>query len=235
MTDEKPIYPKFNYDTHARTCAPDDFLGQTRRTVQGVPLPAEQINMIVEAVNFGLGLKSDDVLLELACGNGALSQFLFNSCKEYLGIDVSEYLISIAKKNFEKLPEYQFLMQGGLEYVKQEQHPERFSKALCYAGFQYFSVDEATEILSTLFIKFSHIQSFFIGNLPDKDHMEKFYKTRLPSEDELSDHLTAIGTWRTRSEFEQLAKNSGWKVKFSIMPSDFHASYYRYDVLLSRY
>ena len=102
MTDEKPIYPKFNYDTHARTCAPDDFLGQTRRTVQGVPLPAEQINMIVEAVNFGLGLKSDDVLLELACGNGALSQFLFNSCKEYIGIDVSEYLISIAKKNFEK-------------------------------------------------------------------------------------------------------------------------------------
>jgi len=95
--------------------------------------------MIAEAINSGLGLNHDDVLLELACGNGALSHRLFDSCKEYVGIDISEYLISIARKNFGVLPDYRYVVDGAAEYVRQERHPGRFSKVLCYAGFQFFS------------------------------------------------------------------------------------------------
>lgn len=231
---EKPSYPKFNYDEHARTCAQDDFLGQTRRTVQGVPLSDDQIQMIVAAIKSGLGFRPDDVLLELACGNGALSHFLFDSCKEYLGVDLSEYLISVAKKNFEVLPYYRFAVQGAAGYVRQEPHPERFLKVLCYAGFQYFSADDAAEILHSIFEKFSNVQTVFIGNLPDKDRATKFYKEKQPSAEELSDCSTAIGVWRTRNEFAQLVGDAGWKVRFSNMPAEFHASYYRYDALLSR-
>jgi cyclopropane fatty-acyl-phospholipid synthase-like methyltransferase len=234
MSNEKLFYPKFSYDEHARTCAPDDFLGQTRRTVQGVPVSDDQLQMIVEAINSGLGMRPDDVLLELACGNGALSHFIFDSCEEYLGVDISEYLISVAKKNFEELPHYRYAVQGASEYVRQEQHPERFSKVLCYAGFQFFSADEAAEILNSLFKKFNNVQTVFIGNLPDKDRAGEFYKTRQPSAEELSDYSTAIGSWRTRSEFEQLAGDAGWKVRYSTMPAKFHASYYRYDALLTR-
>ena len=115
MKNAKPLYTKFSYDEHARTCAPDDFLGQIRRTVQGVPVSDNQIQMICAAMGAGLSLKPDDVLLELACGNGALSTFLFDLCKGYLGIDLSEYLISVAKKNFEVLPHYQFTAKGAIE------------------------------------------------------------------------------------------------------------------------
>jgi SAM-dependent methyltransferase len=234
MPSEKPSYPKFSYDEHARTCAPDDFLGQTRRTVQGVPVSEDQIQMIITAIKSGLELNLGDVVLELACGNGVLSQFLFNSCKDYLGVDLSEYLISVAKKNFEVLPHYRFSVQGATEYVCQEPQPERFTKAVCYAGFQYFPDGEATLILKTLFKKFRNVQTIFIGNLPDKDRAGKFYKSRQPSSEELSDRCTAIGIWRTSAEFEQLAVHAGWRVKFSTMPDEFNSSYYRYDAVLIR-
>jgi hypothetical protein len=235
MPSEKQSYPKFSYDEHARTCDPDDFLGQMRRTVQGVPISDDQIQMIIEAIKSGLEFKTDDVLLELACGNGALSRNLFGSCREYLGVDVSEYLISVAKNNFEILPHYQFSVLGGVEYVRQEQQPMRFTKALCYAGFQYFPDENASEVLRALFDKFGNIQNIFIGNLPDKDRALDFYKSRQPSVDEMSDCSTAIGIWRTKDEFKRLVRNAGWHVKFSTMPAKFHASHYRYDALLSRH
>lgn len=234
MSNEKPSYSKFSYDEHARTCAPDDFLGQTRRTVQGVPVSEDQIQMIVAAIKSGLRFRPDDVLLELACGNGALSRFLFDSCQDYLGVDLSEYLISVAQKNFEALPHYRFSVKGGTEYVRHEPQPERFTKALCYAGFQYFPDGDASEILISLFNKFKNVQTMFIGNLPDRDRAKEFYKNRQPSSEELSDCCTAIGIWRTRAEFEKLAGNAGWKVKFSNMPAEFNGSYYRYDAALSR-
>jgi hypothetical protein len=234
MPNDKTLYPKFDHDEHARSCAPDDFLGQTRRTVQGKPVSDEQIRMIVETITSQLGMKSDDTLLELACGNGALSRFLFDSCAGYLGVDLSEYLISVAKKNFERVPHYRFVMQGAAEYVRQESHPERFSKVLCYASFCYFPAADASEVLHTLFKKFTNVQTMFIGNLPDRDRAGEFYKARQPSVEELSDCSTAIGTWRTRSEFAQIAGDAGWKVQFSTMPPEFFSSYYRYDALLSR-
>lgn len=234
MGNEKLTYPKFNYDEHARTCAENDYLGQICRTVKGVPIPNEQIMMIVEAIHFALKPRPDDVVLELACGNGSISQYLFDSCKEYLGVDVSEYLISVAKNNFEKMPHYQFLMQNCSEYVKQERRPERFTKALCYAGLQYLSDACVIEVLKTLFDKYVNVNRLFIGNLPDKERVRTFYTSRQPSMAELLDRHTAIGIWRTKDEFSELVNKAGWKVTFSTMPEDFYASYYRYDALLVR-
>jgi cyclopropane fatty-acyl-phospholipid synthase-like methyltransferase len=190
--------------------------------------------MIVRAVKGGLGIQPDDALLDLACGNGVLSHLLFDSCVKYLGVDLSEYLISVAKKNFEELPNYQFSVHGAAEYVQQELHPETFSKVLCYGSFSYFSNDDAADVLKLLYEKFSNVHTIFIGNLPDRDSAEKFNKTRQPSAKELSDSNSQMGIWRTRNEFSKLAGDAGWKVQFSTMPAEFFASYYRYDAILSR-
>jgi cyclopropane fatty-acyl-phospholipid synthase-like methyltransferase len=233
MPNINKTYLKFDYDEHARTRALDDFSGQVRRTVHGTPVSDDQIKLIIDTISSALDLKSEESLLDIACGNGALSQQLFDSCSEYLGIDLSEHLISIAKTNFEKLPEYQFIRQGAAEYVCAESHPARFSKVLCYGSFAYFSFSDATEVLNTLFKKFTNAQSVFIGNLPDRDRALEFYKKSL-DEEELSDCSTSIGIWRTRNEFTKLANDAGWKVEISNMPAEFFNSYYRYDALLTR-
>jgi SAM-dependent methyltransferase len=234
MSNESLSYQKFSYDQHARTCAPDDFLRQACRTVQGVPVSDDQLQMIKDAIDAGLRLKRDDVLLELACGNGALSYHLFDACKEYVGVDISEYLISIARKNFEILPNYRYVAQGAAEFLRRAANPGRFSKVLCYAGFQFLAATEAVEVLHALHRNFDNVQTVFIGNVPDKAHAGQFYRTRQPSVEELSDCSTAIGVWRARDEFAQLAASAGWEVTFSTMPAAFYASHYRYDALLSR-
>ena len=233
MSDTQP-YAKFSYDAHARTCAPDDFLGQTRRTVQGMPIPDAQIHMILDAMRHGLQLREDDVLLELACGNGALSVQMFDACQGYLGTDISEYLISVAKQHFERQPDYRFEKQGAIECVHHEPQPERFTRALCYAGFQYFSDPDAADILLTLHDHFTQLQRMFIGNLPDRARAAEFYTSREVSAAELSDPDTALGIWRTRDAFAQLAHDTGWQVEFSFMPPGFHAAHYRYDAVLTR-
>lgn len=233
MPNENKSHLKFDHDEYAKTRASDDFWGQVRRTVQGVPVSDDQIKMIVDAICSALDLKPGDTLLDIACGNGALSHLLFDSCSGYVGVDLSGHLISVAKTNFEALPRYRFVHQGASEYVRTELLPERFSKVLCYGSFPYFSAADAVEVLCTLFEKFGNAQTIYIGNLPDKDRAAEFYKTQ-PNAEELADCYSQIGIWRTRREFTQLAMDAGWKVKFSTMPSEFYASYYRYDALLSR-
>lgn len=227
-------YPTFSYDAHARTCARNDFLGQARRTLNGAPINDSQLAMIRQAVTVGLALKPEDVLLELGCGNGALSKPVFEACEGYLGIDVSEYLIDVAKQYFERVPDYRFAAQSALPYVQGEPDPGQFTKALCYGVFQYFPDEEADQILRILNSRFVNVKRMFIGNQPDKTQSARFYRDRKPSSEELTDAGTALGIWRTQDEFAQLASLAGWQATFSTMPHEFYAAHYRYDVVLTR-
>ena len=224
---------KFDYDRHARSRPLDDYWGQVLRTVKGIPVSEDQIDRIVSAICTGLDFEPGDELLDIACGNGALSQRLFGFCARFLGVDISPRLISVACANFKKTPDVCFLEAGAGDYIVREPHPERFTKVLCYGSFQYFSEDDAGCVLHTLFQRFRGVQRCFIGNLPDRERAFEFYKESVTQE-VLSDHQTAIGIWRTRQEFESLARQAGWTVHFSTMPNEFYASYYRYDALLMR-
>ena len=52
--------------------------------------------------------------------------------------------------------------------------------------------------------------------------------------EELADHQSAIGIWRTRDEFTRLADDAGWDSQIRVMPTGSWAAHYRYDVLLTR-
>jgi hypothetical protein len=81
------------------------------------------------------------------------------------------------------------------------------------------------------FINVTHV---FIGNLPDKHRAEEFYGVGKVNVSELIDNESPIGIWRSRDEFITLAKDCGWCVSISVMPEDYYAAHYRYDVLLIR-
>ena len=234
MPHETPAYARFDHDQYARSRSPGDFWGQIRRTVNGKPVSDDQIQMIVGEIKRRLSLQPDDVLLDLACGNGALSRFLFDSCSESLGVDLSEYLVSVANRHFARPPRHMFSTQGAAEYVRSESRPERFTKALCYGSFSYFSTADATDVLRELRERFVNVGTVFIGNLPDRDRKDVFYSKAKPDPAELSDHSSQIGIWRSPKEFTALARNADWNIQFSAMPAGFYSAHYRYDVTLSR-
>lgn len=224
---------KSDYKYYPRTLAADDYWGQVRRTVNGQPVGEDQIQMIVDAILDALRLEQTDVVLDLACGNGALSSRLYESCAALLGVDFSEFLISVAEETFEDSPRYVYRCDDAAHYVETEADPARFTKALCYGSFSFFPPDGAETVLANLRERFTQVERVFIGNLPDRDLAHLFYAQGLPEEALLDDHTEQIGTWRSMQQMTELARRCGWEASFSTMPPGFFSKY-RYDVLLTR-
>jgi SAM-dependent methyltransferase len=233
MSDSaKNQFPKSDYKEFPKTLAPDDFWGQVRRTVHGKPVSEEQILSIVRAIEEHLLLEPDDVVLDIACGNGALSRYFFDRVQALLGVDYSPYLIDVARTNFERSPDYVFLCADAAAYVESESTPERFTKALIYGSFSYFPEGDARRVLAGLRQRFGSLRRVYIGNLPDKARAASFYPAGKDFTDELDDHAGQVGIWRTREEFGALAASTGWRSRFMQMPPGFFSAHYRYDVLL---
>ena len=220
------------YRDHPQTCDPEDFWGQVKRTVNGKPVPQEQIDMIVAAVCEGLELTRDDLLLDLCCGNGALTTCFFQRCAGGLGVDYSDYLIDVARRNFVTRPGEEFHLQDGLEFVRACPRPERFTKGLCYGAFMFFAAGDACELLTVLRRRFPSLARLVIGNLPDKDRMHEFFRTGAYRPGIENDPVSPIGVWYTAREFEKMAQAAGWNAAISRMPPGFYAGHYRFDAVL---
>lgn len=220
------------YKEHPKTCATNDFWGQVKRTVNGTPVSQDQIDMIVNSVVVGLQLERNDVLLDLCCGNGALSTLFFQHCKGGLGVDFSEYLISVAHKYFAKLPMESYLLQDVVEFCFKPVDSEKFTKSVCYGSFPFLEQERAVLMLQLLRSNFPNLKRVFIGNCPDKSHLHAFFGERytLGIENEPD---SPIGIWRTQEEFIAMANACGWQAKINVMPSSYYAAHYRYDVILS--
>lgn len=231
----QPSQPnKFDHDLYARTKDDTDFWGQIRRTVNGKPVDEAQIVMIISRIREKLALQKDDFLLDLACGNGALCSRFFSDLTGYQGVDFSARLIEVANKFFAAPPRCTFVHSGVSEYIDTLIEPHRYTKVLCYGSFSYFSSEHAANVLYKLHEKFTNVTHVFIGNLPDKERAEKFYDDGKVNLLELVDNESPIGIWRNRDEFTALAQDYGWRAEVSVMPDDYYAAYYRYDILLTR-
>ncbi|WP_166671369.1 class I SAM-dependent methyltransferase [Pseudodesulfovibrio indicus] len=222
------------YDELVRNCAPDDFWGQVKRTVGGKPVSEEQIEMIVSAVVEATDLKPEDRMLDLCCGNGALSTRVFAHCAQGHGVDFSEQLIKVAREHFEDAPRETYELADVVEFLKTSSESGRFTKAFCYGSFQYLPQAMAEEFLVELNRRFVSVSRVCIGNVPDKERMNVFFREGAYVEGIEDQHDSAIGIWRTRKEFSELAAAAGWRAEFRTLPEGYYASHYRYDAVLSR-
>jgi cyclopropane fatty-acyl-phospholipid synthase-like methyltransferase len=234
MSGQSKTDRKFDHDAYARTQSETDFWGQIRRTVDGKAVSDEQIEMIIHLIKHGLGIRDSDTLLDLACGNGALASRIFNDCKAYLGVDSSEYLITVARRYFASEPGVNFALQDVDSYLDQAQDPHQFTVALCYGSYSYFSRKTAEHLLKSLDKKFINIRSVYIGNIPNKDKWREFYTNQLPPIEELDDHESQIGIWWSPDEFSKLVSTTEWIAEFVTLPKNLYSAHYRYDVVLTR-
>lgn len=221
------------YNAIASAAAPTDFWGQVKRTIHGKPVGEEQIALIVSAVSDGLQLKTGDVLLDLGCGNGALTDLIFSQCSGGLGVDISDALIDIAKANFERLPQRAFLRGDLVEFAARPHGERPFTKALCYGTFAHLDDAAASAVLSGMRANMPGIERFFIGNVPDRERMNAFYTADSYVQGIELDPCSAVGLWRTKAGVAALGDAAGWNVEFHQMPAHFYGAHYRFDAILT--
>lgn len=229
MKEQKKDYIHKEYP---KTKDPKDFWGQIKRTINGQPVGEEQIMMIVDSVSNALKFDKNDVLLDLGCGNGALTRYFYDKVARSVGVDFSEYLIQVAKDNFENIPNNVYFEGDALNFVVNYSKKEEVTKALCYGVFSYFDKLSAEKLLAELSQNYSNLQSIYIGNVPDRDKADKFYYKDIDYANMLDDNQSSIGIWRSRIEFEKLGNATGWKCVFIEMPEKFYGAHYRFDVIL---
>ena len=218
-----------DYDTHARTRPRSDFWGQVRRTVRGEPVAQAQIGMIVEAAAARLALGPGDRLLDLACGNGALSCPLFGRCAGGVGVDISGYLIGVAREHFAG-PAHEYVAMDAAAYAETAV-PDGVTKALCYGSFSYLADGTAARMLRALHRRFPALTHILLGNLPDPARAGAFYPAGATAD--LREPRSSIGAWRSAAGVAALA-GPGWRVACHTMPPGFFAAHYRYDAVLVR-
>lgn len=221
------------YESHARSCDPKDFQAQVMRNPYGKSVGHDQVAMIIDAIEKGLQIAPRDVLLDLCCGNGAITDPIFARCRGGLGVDFTPYLIEVAKANFEKPPGRLYWLADVQEFVETIDDTERFTKVLCYGAFQCLSESKAAKVLVGLRRRFPNVRRVFLGNLLDLEHAGIFFGADIPSLEHPKNHETEFGIWRTEAEVTKLASDCGWRVEFSRMPAGFYSAHWRFDATLS--
>lgn len=229
-------YHKFDHDQHARQFPRHEFWSQIRRTVNGNPVDQSQINLILNAIQTNLHIHASDCLLDIGCGNGALSSLIAKPPTQLVGIDNSEYLISIAKEFFEDKPRIIFHYNEVKQFLYLQQADEslKFTKAICYGVFSYLSSDNIHDLFKQIGTKFTNISKVYIGNIPDRSRVNNFFVNSKPAELNLDSHESSIGKWWNQIDLAVLANQYEWDIHFYQMPKVFYGSMYRFDALLTR-
>ena len=222
------------FEALARYVEPGDFWRQVGRTVDGVAVDEAQVAMAVDAIRDGLSLGAHDVVLDLACGNGALSRRVLDRCAAGLGVDFSEGMIVTARAHFADSPRVTFLQSDVEAFVSSCPDPERFTKGFCFFSFQYLGSEAGEAVLRGLHSRFTSMATFFVGDMPDKARMSNFslpgdYRPGLEDEYE-----SPYGVWRTPAEFVGLASLCGWEAETRMMPAEYYAAEYRFNAVLRR-
>jgi SAM-dependent methyltransferase len=225
------------YEAHARSYGPTEFQNQVGRQLASGTVGPEQIELIIEAIGRGLALEPRDWVLDLCCGNGAITDRVFDRCAGGVGVDFTPYLIEVAKRNFER-PARAYHLADVLEFVEVAPSPECFTKISCYGSFFTLLEAKATRLLSVLYDRFPNVNRAFLGNLPDLDKAALFFRRdrncAAPPLERLRRHDNPGGIWRTETEMRELVRGTGWQIDISRMPSEFFAAHYRFDAILFR-
>ena len=222
----------FDYWNEAPLLRDSDPLKQVGKTVNGVPISPAQFAAIVQDIREKLDLAAGDVLLDLCCGNGAITFELAPACSSIVAVDFSAPLISVARDRFAS-PRIEYVLADVCE-LPAGVTQRRFSKICMYEGLQHLSLEQAQSLLQGLDALAGPRPTMLLGSVPDAARIWDFYDTpqrRADYERRLQAGTEAIGHWWDRGELTELLRAHGYAASFLSQPPTSHGAHYRIDVL----
>lgn len=226
-------YWKRFWSNHGRKSIGAPAQSQVLRTLNKLPVADETFDRIVGQIEETLRLGPQEDLLDLCCGNGAITVRLASRCRSALGVDVSQHLLDQVDRA--TAPN---LALRAEDVAKVHIEKNQFSRILVYAGIQYFSEDQIVALILSLHTALRPSGLLLLGDVPDAQRIWSFFDTPERERayfDSVCADKPIIGTWIDPGWLTRLGAYAGFSEASVIpQPRDFPYAHYRYDVLMRK-
>lgn len=205
---------------------------QVARTGGGSPVAEATLTQITQDIVQKLALKQTDRVLDICCGNGALSVRIAENCRELWGVDLSPQQI-------ERAQQYQ---RPGLNFVVGNAAAlppgltGTFDKILLYFSFQYLDTPTlARRTIQGMAQMLSPGGTILIGDVPQREKLAVFYPRltdRIRYQLQLVLGRSPMGRFWSLAEMEGFAQEVGLTLEQVPQATSLPYAHYRCDYLL---
>lgn len=204
---------------------------QVGRTKHKTPVSLEDWAKTLSFIEERLRPSQDDVLIDLCCGNGLLSDYFSSLTGEVIAIDYSQQLLnSFVAKNSANIK----LLQCDINALEFSQFS--FNKVLFNFAAQHFSEAEILRILQRIQRSIASGGMIYIGEVPDLDRKWNFFSNKEYKSAYFNGLIKGepiIGTWFEKDFFEYAAENLGFKeIEIFDQPEYMLNHNHRFDILI---
>jgi hypothetical protein len=205
-----------------------DLYYQVGKTVNGIPISVDQLQMRLNDISVNLDLNKSDILFELCCGNGLLTLPLSKIVKKIYAFDFTEDLIQVALKHSNNVNIIYFINDAKNDFFDGISFDEVPTKFLMNESLSYFQPSDLSNIILNILrlnVKFK----FFISGVPDESLMWNFYNTDERKKEYYNliekgdEFLNGIGKWWKMDDIQNIANN--YSLKYDVMQCSFDPKY----------
>ncbi len=216
----------------------DDLFLQVARTENKKRVTHEIFERIIELIKSDLDLKTDDILVDLCCGNGLFTYELKNTVKQIIGVDFSRSIIETASK-FKIANNISYHYGSAVDFMKSfgALMPGVIpSKYLMNDALAYFQQKDFKELLFCIKAVSPHFK-FLIRGVPNNDLKWNYYNTPerkqfyadLQAKGDLTNY--GLGTWWQPEDIKEICEELG--LNYVITNQQLPVSNFRMDICIS--
>lgn len=206
-----------------------DFIDQVQRNHE------EETVVTAEHIKKMLDINSNDLILDVCCGNGLLTNIISENCSEIIGVDQSEKLIEVANSLF-KNKTCSFITSSVIE-IPNRIH-QIFDKIYLEFSFQYFDQkDDGSNVIKTMLKVLKPDGLLFIGDIPEKGKEGKLYNSfikKIYRQLAKLKRKDTMGKFWSPDEISAICKTLKVKGRKITQPKNMPYSHYRFDFLIQK-
>lgn len=205
-----------------------DVIGQVQR--KDMKSTVLTVNHIVRVLN----VKPSDAILDVCCGNGIITQQIAKKCDSIVGVDQSEMLLNVAKRDYKDM-NCLYLNCSALEmsdFVKSHS----FDKIYLQFSFQYFDKwKEGEKVIAEMLKCLKPNGIIFIGDITEHKNKHKLYDTPLKKAyyyKQMFQGRNRMGKFWKISDLDTIADKLNVKGTYLEQSKELPYAHYRFDYLI---
>ena len=221
------------WQRHGSSSETEDEQTQVLRTYSKEPISQQRWAQTLGYVASQVYVSHDDVMLDLCSGNGLFAEYFSPRCRGITAVDISSHLLEKLKQR--KLSNVKIVQSDirDLSFSKGV-----FSRILLYAGIQYLNEVETIVLFKNMFNWLKPGGFIYIGDIPDRSRLWKFYNTKERQALYFNNQLTGrdvVGTWFDSTWLVKLSEQTGFEsAQVHQQPKEQIYAHFRFDLKAQR-